>query len=381
MFSHPLASQGIEFFHGSWEEALEIAEEQDKLIFIDAYASWCGPCKRMSQNVFPLEDVGEVFNNNFINVKLDMEKPEALEFRRNHSVSAYPTLFFVNGKNEEVHKSVGGKTGPQLIQLASEALSLMDDLEALTTEYEAGERNANFVYRYVRALIRQGQPHLRVANDYLRTQSGALDQPENLRLILLAATNTDSRIFQLLVDHQTNVIAATSREQFEEQVRMAAKNSMSRAVEFRDADLLGEAADQLKKVLPQEVEAFELEGELRLMAVGVNARDFFKAARDYHRKVASKEREQLRWLYMQLVGSKFLSDSKVMDLAETVGWEYAEPSEDFADLYRLADFLRAQGRASAALRAAEMCLDRLPEGDANRRRAVNALIERIEQAN
>ena len=379
--STPLSGQGIEFFHGSWEEALEVAEQQDKLIFVDAYASWCGPCKRMSQNVFPLEEVGEVFNSNFINVKLDMEKPEALEFRRNHSVSAYPTLFFVNGKNEEVHKAVGGKSGPQLIQLASEALARMDDLEALTAEYEEGERNSNFIYRYVRALVRQGQPHLRVANDYLRSQSGSLNQPENLRLILLAATNTDSRIFQLLLDHQAAIIAETSREQFENQVRLAAKNSMGRAVDFDDADLLAEAADQLKKVLPQEVEAFELEGELRLAAIGVVARDFFKAARDYHRKVASKDRDQLGWLYRQLTSCKFLTDSKVMDLAETVGWEYAEPSEDFADLYRLADFLRAQGRTESAIRAAEKCLERIPEEDANRRRAVNALIERIEQAN
>ncbi len=134
LVSTVLTGQGIEFFHGSWEEALEAAREQDKLIFVDAYAEWCGPCKRMSQNVFPLEDVGAVYNKAFISVKLDMEKPESVEFRRNHSVSAYPTLFFVNAENEEVHKSVGGKSGPQLIQLAEEAMAQMDDLPAYVAQ-------------------------------------------------------------------------------------------------------------------------------------------------------------------------------------------------------------------------------------------------------
>ena len=67
-------SQGIEFFHGSWEEALEEAKKQEKVIFIDAFATWCGPCKRMAREVFPNEKVGEFYNRHFINMKLDMEK-------------------------------------------------------------------------------------------------------------------------------------------------------------------------------------------------------------------------------------------------------------------------------------------------------------------
>ena len=59
-------AQGVRFWKGSFEEAAQEAKRQDKLIFIDFYTVWCGPCKSMSNRVFPHEDVGEYFNETFI---------------------------------------------------------------------------------------------------------------------------------------------------------------------------------------------------------------------------------------------------------------------------------------------------------------------------
>ena len=37
-------SQGIDFQKGRYAEVLEMAKKQNKLVFIDIYTSWCGPC-------------------------------------------------------------------------------------------------------------------------------------------------------------------------------------------------------------------------------------------------------------------------------------------------------------------------------------------------
>lgn len=113
--------KGIAFFEGSWDDALSKAKKENKLIFLDAYASWCGPCKRLKANVFPQEQVGKVFNQKFINVKMDMEKGEGPVIAEKYNVTAYPTLLFINGDGKVVRKALGYHKAEELIELANGA--------------------------------------------------------------------------------------------------------------------------------------------------------------------------------------------------------------------------------------------------------------------
>ncbi|HIP35711.1 MAG TPA: DUF255 domain-containing protein [Crocinitomix sp.] len=114
---------GIEFFHGTWEEALAKSKKENKLIFMDAYASWCGPCKMMAKNTFTKEEVGDFFNKNFINVKMDMEKhKEGRRLSQKYGLRAYPTLYFINAKEEVKHVSIGYLKPKQLIEQGKLAL-------------------------------------------------------------------------------------------------------------------------------------------------------------------------------------------------------------------------------------------------------------------
>ena len=62
---------GIEFHDGTWEEALKLANESGKPLFLNISASWCGPCKALKRNTFPYEEVGTYYNAHFINVLVD----------------------------------------------------------------------------------------------------------------------------------------------------------------------------------------------------------------------------------------------------------------------------------------------------------------------
>ncbi len=68
------SDSGMQFVqHSSWTKILAKAKEENKLIFVDCYATWCGPCKKMAKEVFPLADVGAFYNANYINVKAQMD--------------------------------------------------------------------------------------------------------------------------------------------------------------------------------------------------------------------------------------------------------------------------------------------------------------------
>ena len=116
----PAPAGGIEFFHGTWDEALAKAKAEKKLIFLDAYASWCAPCKMMAANVFTAKSVGDVFNPNFICVKMDMEKGEGVQLSQKLSVMAYPTLFFIDDTGKVLNKHVGGMQVESLIDLGKQ---------------------------------------------------------------------------------------------------------------------------------------------------------------------------------------------------------------------------------------------------------------------
>lgn len=114
---------GIGFYSGSWTEALELAKKENKLIFLDLYATWCGPCKMLKSNTFPNPEVGEFFNSNFISLAFDAEKGEGLKIARKYNLTGYPTLLFVNGDGQLVARTMGYHSPEQLIQVGEQVIS------------------------------------------------------------------------------------------------------------------------------------------------------------------------------------------------------------------------------------------------------------------
>lgn len=120
----PLAEeQGIQFLNISWEEALQKAQAENKLIFVDFYASWCGRCKRLKENTFPDPEVGMLFNEIFINLAFDIEKAEGKALAEKYDVRRHPTLLFVNGQGEVVEQATGFHNTRRLIQLGQSTLT------------------------------------------------------------------------------------------------------------------------------------------------------------------------------------------------------------------------------------------------------------------
>jgi len=107
--------QGIQFIEADWNKALAEAKKQNKLIFLDAYASWCGPCKLLKKNTFPDKEAGEYFNSNFISVAIDMEKGDGPALSTKYSVTAYPTLIITDANGKIITFTQGYIKPKQLI--------------------------------------------------------------------------------------------------------------------------------------------------------------------------------------------------------------------------------------------------------------------------
>ena len=377
LLSTGLSAQGIRFFEGSWEEALARAAAEDKLIFVDAYAEWCGPCKMMAANVFPEAEVGDFFNDNFINVQLDMEKEESETFRDTHRAPAFPTLLFIDAENAPVHRVVGARQAPQLLRDAREALSRVDNMERLQAAYDRGEPGA--AYRLVRALVRRGEPHLKIANDYLRTPGLDYTAPDNLRLISVAATEADSRLFDLLLEYRAPLVALEGEQAYAGKVRDAVRTSFDKALEYNSERLMATLVEKVSQFDKDEARRLELEGELAFALRGDDPDDAYKAAKNYLKKGAAGHEGRLRNLFGTLEASSFIDRTVIIDLAaEALRGAAALAEEGWRDYYNLGRFLQKRRRYAQALEAAEQSLVALgPDGKDNYRRAIQDLVDQL----
>ncbi len=204
---------GIEFMHADWETTLKTAEKEDKIIFVDAYTTWCGPCKWMDANVFSEESVGDYFNEHFINAKIDMEAGEGLLFAKAYAVNAYPTLLFINGKGDMVHKGLGGRAPEDFIALGQAANDPNQQIGSLEKKYKSGDKDAAFLKSYASALTSAGMSGASsIAQEYLETQEDWTTE-ENMEFIFDMADyrNMDDVLFQEVAknkDAYSNLLGA-----------------------------------------------------------------------------------------------------------------------------------------------------------------------------
>jgi len=112
----------ISFRSISIEQAQEIAKLEGKFVFVDTYATWCGPCKVMDK-VFREPKVGSYFNQNFVNVKIDMDGPYGDEMLHEYEVVWLPTLLIINPEGQVLSKIDRLMTADELIEAATNAKS------------------------------------------------------------------------------------------------------------------------------------------------------------------------------------------------------------------------------------------------------------------
>ncbi|QIY89235.1 thioredoxin family protein [Chryseobacterium gallinarum] len=139
------AQESIQFQELPFKDIIAKAKKEKKLVFIDAYASWCGPCKLMEKNVFTQKSVGEYYNTNFINARFDMEKGEGRDIAAKFGVRSYPTYLFLNGEGELVSRNTGYMEESMFIAMAQDINSPGNKKGSLRDRFASGEKDPEFL--------------------------------------------------------------------------------------------------------------------------------------------------------------------------------------------------------------------------------------------
>ncbi len=111
----------IRFTTKPFKEVLAAAKVTHKMIFIDAFATWCAPCRELRKTTFKDAKAAAYFNKRFINYSVDVEKGEGIDLAKGWQIEALPTLLIIDENGKVLANHVGYVDGNGLMEFAQEA--------------------------------------------------------------------------------------------------------------------------------------------------------------------------------------------------------------------------------------------------------------------
>lgn len=349
-------AQSIEFSKKSWEKVVAEAKSSNKNVFVDAYTTWCAPCKKMEKYVFTKPEVGTFYNEHFISVKMDMEKGQGPDFAKKYGVKAFPTFLYFSSEGELLHRVVGFKDANEFIEVGETALNPKLRLGTMTEKYLQGERSPVFLKNYAYASKAAGDYKYRdIAEKYLATQN-EWSTPENIQFIYDFTESTRSRHFNYMIEN---------RPLFEKQLGSGNVFNKVQSIVQGRLDLImnqkSQNAEELKSVNQLFEKVYKQEAVVKYAAFRMtyyrtqgNRDGFAEAAVDYVENVKNITADELNSIartFAEVIEDKYM-------LEKAISWakRAIEMENVYTNHYTLAALYYKLGKAGKAKKAAKKAI-------------------------
>ena len=246
LFVGSIYAQQVDFIKNDLNKAMRKAKKENKLIFVDGYTTWCGPCKWMDAHVFNDPQLSEYFNHSFVNVKINLEEGKGVAFAEKYAPPAYPTFYFLTADGDIQHMALGAYNVSELMQIAEGAIQPKTNLAYFQKNHDANLTNASFLLEYAMLLkfLRLENSKV-IVKEYLATQSD-LSGEQNAKFIYdNVGINIDDRLFVHMVDNLEDFYTHIGRDKVDTKLLNAIHGSFG--PEGTDEDVIAKIQELLPK--------------------------------------------------------------------------------------------------------------------------------------
>ncbi|MFW2136047.1 thioredoxin family protein [Chryseobacterium sp. TY4] len=197
------AQNSIKFEDTDFKTILAKAKKEKKLIFMDAFAAWCGPCKMMEKNVFTDAKVADYYNKNFINARFDMEKGEGRILAQKYYVRSYPTFLFLNGDGEAVGQELGYIESSEFIKVGEKFNKPGNTQESLQERFDKGERDPDFLISYFKTAIQTNPIKAKMAAEsYFKAKKNLEFSADEINMLFGSIQSNQDFNYQYIVNNK-----------------------------------------------------------------------------------------------------------------------------------------------------------------------------------
>ncbi|MGE5409905.1 MAG: DUF255 domain-containing protein [Clostridiales bacterium] len=311
---------GIRFEHGTWSEITAKAKLENKMIFLDAFASWCSPCKWMAKNIFPNDTVGQFYNQNFVCAKIDMEKGEGISIAKKFWVKAYPTFLYISSDGEMLmHRTCGSTSADEFLKNGKNALNPDSQMVSFKKRFESNISNPNEVIKYLGMLQDACMDNKNEVSAYLKTQKEKdLISPENWKIMLAFLSDPSSKEFKYILLHRGEFEKAYSKEVVNNKIAEVYGTGLMESLKKDDKKSYESMKKEIKRNALPDGEKIILNAELKKFQKEKDWKNYSKAA--------------------ELLIEKYSNDDAT--LLNKISWTIYENVTDKAVLLKAADWAK-----------------------------------------
>jgi thiol-disulfide isomerase/thioredoxin len=343
--------EALTFIHENFGEAMQKARAENKLVFIDAYTTWCGPCKMMDKETFSDDDVAAFFNEKFVNLKLDMEKGDGQTIQLRYKIAAFPTLLFLNVDGEVIHKALGFQDAEQFLAIGKIALSSDQTFAAWATRYNKGEREPKFLKEYAEKLSEAyDERRFAVAEEYLATQTDLFSLP-NLDFSMRFTEGVESPRFPFLVTNQKAFEKKFTKDEISLKIQELVTDFL---IDEKNLPTLGRADSLIRFVYPEKADRMSKNYHLSYYRLKGDRDNYAVSAVQYFKKYDDNadELSETATTFFEQIDDKNL-------LGKAVKWAKRATKKQITVTNKMlvAQLLNKLGKTSKARKAAEEAVE------------------------
>ena len=253
-----VATDEVKFFKGSFEQAKSLAAAQKKVVFIDVYADWCGPCKKMAAEAFQNESVAEKMNAFFVNFKADADR-SGRDIAFQYNVNGLPTTLVIDTLGSLIRKNVGYENIADFEKQIDGVIKILPNGSVfLTAQLQFEKKKRDFDFLVYLAKIRKSLG----MNNQIVTEAIIKDVPletvkqiEFQQLVCANSFDLEGKTFDFILKHRDWTL-------FENKLKTLIAFNFKKAIKAKDKSLLKKILKANTKIITNPLTAAAANDEM-----------------------------------------------------------------------------------------------------------------------
>ena len=231
-----------------WLSVLKKSETEKKPVFLDIYASWCGPCKKMDAEVFANPNVADFYNENFINSKIDGESPFGVILVREFMLKGFPSMYYVDSEKFIYSKLVGFRPPEIFLDYGKTINNNKDLLKEFALSFETGRLHGEKIKEYIDLLTRidYKEPIAKINTLFINSMNTReILLPGNKEMIINSALQFESEPFRIILEQHDTLMALWGEEDYLKFLENVFQEGIQKAAKEENVSLRDRLADEL----------------------------------------------------------------------------------------------------------------------------------------